>query len=217
MEDPAAKASIPTWETGNWSSMISAALARSARLCRGSGFTLIEVLVVVMIIGIISAIVVLGLGNLGNDRDLQNEARRMTSLIEMTSDEATMQGRDFGLEVLQTGYRFVEFDPLSEQWYEVIGDDLMRPRQLAQDTEFDLFLEDKRVLLDPEAADIGQDDEDDDDDRDLSDDYLPHVLMLSSGDISPFELEIVRVTDRASIQLSVSPAGELKVGESEEE
>ena len=192
------------------------ALGRPAQPCRGSGFTLIEVLVVVVIIGVVSAIVVLGLGNLGNDRELQNEARRMTSLIEMASDEATMQGRDFGLEVLQTSYRFVEFDSLTEQWYEVIGDDLMRPRQLAQDTEFDLFLEDRRVLLEVEAADIAQDD-DDDDDRDLIDDYLPHILVLSSGDISPFELEIIRMTDRASVQLSVSPAGELKVGASEDE
>ncbi len=192
------------------------ALGRPAQPCHGSGFTLIEVLVVVVIIGVVSAIVVLGLGNLGNDRELQNEARRMTSLIEMASDEATMQGRDFGLEVLQTSYRFVEFDSLTEQWYEVIGDDLMRPRQLAQDTEFDLFLEDRRVLLELEAADIAPDD-DDDDDRDLIDDYLPHILVLSSGDISPFELEIIRMTDRASVQLSVSPAGELKVGASEDE
>lgn len=192
------------------------ALGRPAQPCRGSGFTLIEVLVVVVIIGVVSAIVVLGLGNLGNDRELQNEARRMSSLIEMASDEATMQGRDFGLEVLQTSYRFVEFDSLTEQWYEVIGDDLMRPRHLAQDTEFDLILEDRRILLELEAADIAQDD-DDDDDRDLIDDYLPHILVLSSGDISPFELEIIRMTDRASVQLSVSPAGELKVGASEDE
>ncbi len=216
MADPAAKAPIPTWETGNWTTMNISALGRPAQPCHGSGFTLIEVQVVVVIIGVVSAIVVLGLGNLGNDRELQNEARRMTSLIEMASDEATMQGRDFGLEVLQTSYRFVEFDSLTEQWYEVIGDDLMRPRQLAQDTEFDLILEDRRILLELEAADIAQDD-DDDDDRDLIDDYLPHILVLSSGDISPFELEIIRMTDRASVQLSVSPAGELKVGTSEDE
>lgn len=194
--------------------MNPAALARSTRPCRGGGFTLIEVLVVVVIIGIISAIVVLGLGNLGDDRDLRNEARRMVSLIELASDEATMQGRDFGLELMQTGYRFVEFDPLTEQWFEVVGDDLMRPRRLGQDTEFELFLEDRRVLLALEAAETQRDD---DDDRDLSDDYLPHVLLMSSGDISPFELEMIRMTDRSSIRLSASPAGELKVGPDEDQ
>ena len=195
--------------------MNHSALARSARPCRRSGFTLIEVLVVVMIIAIISAVSVLALGNLGDDRALQNEARRMTALIEMASDEAMLQGRDFGLEVSQRGYRFVEYDPFTEHWFEVIGDDLMRPRTLAEDTEFDLFLEDKRIALKLEAAETER--SDDDDDKDLTDDYLPHVLVLSSGDITPFVLEIYRSTDRASVQLSASPTGELKVGTSEEE
>ncbi len=195
--------------------MNHSALARSARPCRRSGFTLIEVLVVVMIIAIISAVSVLALGNLGDDRALQNEARRMTALIEMASDEAMLQGRDFGLEVSQRGYRFVEYDPFTEHWFEVIGDDLMRPRTLAEDTEFDLFLEDKRIALKLEAAETER--SDDDDDKDLTDDYLPHVLVLSSGDITPFVLEIYRSTDRASVQLSASPAGELKVGTSEDE
>ena len=195
--------------------MNHSAFSRSARPCRGSGFTLIEVLVVVVIIGIISAVAVLALGNLGDDRELQNEARRMTSLIEMASDEATLQGRDFGLELLQRGYRFVEFDPLTEQWSEVFGDDLMRPRTLADNTEFDLFLEDKRVLLKVDAADAKG--SDDDDDSSLIQAYVPHVLVLSSGDITPFVLEIFRTTDRASIVLSASPTGELKVGTSEDE
>ncbi len=195
--------------------MNRSAFSRSARPCRGNGFTLIEVLVVVVIIGIVSAIAVLALGNLGDDRELQNEARRMTSLIEMASDEATLQGRDFGVQLLQRGYRFVEFDPLTERWSEVFGDDLMRPRTLADDTEFDLFLEDKRVLLKFDAAETER--SDDDDDSDITQDYVPHVLVLSSGDITPFVLEIFRNTDRASVVLSASPAGELKVGTSEDE
>ncbi len=194
--------------------MMPSDVSASARPSHGSGFTLIEVLVVVVIIGIISAVVVLGLGNLGDDRELQTEARRITSLIEMASDEATLQGRDFGLELLQTGYRFVEHEPLTGQWSEVFGDDLMRLRQLAQDTEFELFLEDRRVLLDIDAADSARND--DTDDNDLSQDYLPHILILSSGDITPFRLEIVRNTDRTSVALGVSASGEITVGTSDD-
>ncbi len=194
--------------------MMPSDVSASARPSHGSGFTLIEVLVVVVIIGIISAVVVLGLGNLGDDRELQTEARRITSLIEMASDEATLQGRDFGLELLQTGYRFVEHEPLTGQWSEVFGDDLMRLRQLAQDTEFELFLEDRRVLLDTDAADSARDD--DTDDNDLSHDYLPHILILSSGDITPFRLEIVRNTDRTRVALGVSASGEITVGTSDD-
>jgi len=194
--------------------MIPSNVSAAARPRYGSGFTLIEVLVVVTIIGIISAVVVLSLGNLGDDRELQTEARRITSLIEMASDEATLQGRDFGLEFLQTGYRFVEYDALTGQWSEVFGDELMRLRQLAQDTEFDLFLEDRRVLLDIDAADSAQND--DADDNYLRQDYLPHILILSSGDITPFRLEIVRNTDRSSVSLGVSANGEISVGTSDD-
>ena len=190
--------------------MIPSNVSAAARPRYGSGFTLIEVMVVVTIIGIISAVVVLSLGNLGDDRELQTEARRITLLIEMASDEATLQGRDFGLEFLQTGYRFVEYDALTGQWSEVFGDELMRLRQLAQDTEFDLFLEDRRILLDIDAADSAQND--DADDNYLRQDYLPHILILSSGDITPFRLEIVRNTDRARVALGVSASGEITVG-----
>ena len=194
--------------------MIPSNVSAAARPRYGSGFTLIEVLVVVTIIGIISAVVVLSLGNLGDDRELQTEARRITSLIEMASDEATLQGRDFGLEFLQTGYRFVEYDALTGQWSEVFGDELMRLRQLAQDTEFDLFLEDRRIQLDIDAADSAQND--DADDNYLRQDYLPHILILSSGDITPFRLEIVRNTDRSSVSLGVSANGEISVGTSDD-
>ena len=177
---------------------------------RRSGFTLVEVLVVVLIIGIISATVLLSMGTVSDDRALQTEARRMSTLIELASDEATVQGRDFGLELLQTGYRFVEFDPLNRQWGEIFGDDFLRPRNLPEDTEFELYLEDRRVLLDPEPAQTSGDDDDDID-------YLPHVLIMSSGDITPFDLEIVRHIDRATVALHVTADGAIKVGDDEDE
>ena len=174
-------------------------------------FTLIELLVVIVIVGIVSAVALLSLGILGDDRNLQREARRLGSLIELANDEATMQGRDYGLEIMQSGYRFVEHDPLIGQWNEIIGDETLRPRQLEEQMEFALFIEDRRVLLEEEAA-VTEDDEDDDEsNRNLVDDYIPHVLILSSGDITPFELRIVRQSDRAEITMTMSLLGEFEI------
>ncbi len=178
---------------------------------RDGAFTLIELLVVIIIIAVISAVAMLSLGILGDDRDLQREARRFSSLIELANDEATIQGRDFGLELMQSGYRFVEHDPLLNQWHELIGDDFLRARQLGENMEFELFIEDHRVLLDTEAAATERDEDQDEGNSDLTDDYLPHILILSSGDISPFELRLSRSSDRAALTVTMSAAGELEI------
>jgi len=176
-------------------------------LSRSRAFTLIELLVVVIIITVISAVALLSLGILGDDRNLQREARRLSSLIELANDEATIQGRDYGLEIMASGYRFVEFDPLLNQWYEMIGDDFLRPRQIEDGMEFELFIEDHRVLLDAQAAETDRDE----DESNLTDNYIPHILILSSGDVSPFELRLSRSSDRASLTLTMSLAGELEI------
>ena len=174
------------------------------------GFTLVEILVVLVIIGVVIAVALLSFGILGESRGLDREARRMSALIEMASDEAMIQGRDYGIEVLQDGYRFVEYDPLIDQWFEVINDDLMRARELEEGAEFELVLEDHEVLLEAEAKSL-EAAEDDERRRDLTEDYLPHILILSSGDVTPFELTMQRFVDRSRVTLSMSLAGELDI------
>jgi general secretion pathway protein H len=121
-----------------------------------------------------------------------------------------MQGRDFGIEVMLAGYRWVEHDPYLNQWFEVADDEVMRTRELEDGTEFELYIEEHRVLLEEEAKDTETDE--DEPGRDLTDDYLPHILVLSSGDITPFELRLVRASDRAEVTLTMSAAGEMEIG-----
>jgi general secretion pathway protein H len=149
----------------------------------------------------------------------------LTTLIELANDEASVLGREYGLELSATGYRFVEFDPLLNRWYEIIGDELLRPRELEPGIEFDLFIEDRRVLLENELITLTPaepepeqgDDEDeqverrDDKESKLLNDYEPHVLIMSSGDVSPFELRILQPDKRYEMTLTMSLAGELEM------
>ncbi len=191
--------------------MIATARDRLDAVRKRGGFTLIELLVVVVIIGIVSSFFLLSFGILGSDRALDQHVRRLGSLLELTRDEATLQGRDFGLEVLQSGYRFVELDPILGQWSEVVGDDMLKSRQLDQDMEIELYIEDRRVVLSREPAKTEKTKEGDLRQGSLQENYAPHVLILSSGDLSPFRMTIVRAADRARKTLSVSVAGDIRI------
>lgn len=185
---------------------------------RGTGgFTLIEILVVVTIIAVLSSLVLLSVGVVRNDRDVETELRRAASLIELAADEAVLQGRDFGIEFLVEGYRFVELDPLIGRWNEVVGDDLLRPRRLPDGMEFEVTVEGRRVRLAREAAAVDTSVNDKEKGKGLASSYTPHALILSSGDLTPFELALIRRGDDLTKVLRILPGGEIRIGEDDAE
>lgn len=174
---------------------------------RSGGFSLIEILVVIVIIGIVASIAVLSITLAGGDSQLREEAQRIVSLVEVAQDESLLQGREYGLEFMQGAYRFVEFDPLSRQWSEIIGDDTLRLRQLPEELELELYIEDRRVVLKTDPARMKSDDED----RPGVERYAPHVLIYSSGDMSPFEIHFVRSIDNSLVAVQGDFAGTLEI------
>ncbi len=163
----------------------------------------------VVIIGIVSSITLMSLGVLGDDRELRTEARRMQTLLEIAQDEAVLQGREFGLEIMLDSFRFVEFDPYANQWHAIVGDATMRLRQLPEDVEFDLLLDDRHVELELDPAEFDTDDEQTD--RGPRETYTPHLFIFSSGDMSPFELHITRRYDQEQIILRRDLIGEYEI------
>lgn len=174
-----------------------------------AGFSLIEILVVLVIIGTVISVGVLSLNLASDDRDLVREARRFMSLVEVAQDEAMVQGREFGIEFMNAGYRFVEYDSVAALWTLVPNDDKLIMRQLPADVVFELWIEEKRILLDDNPKMIM--DEDDDAATTQLEAYLPHVFVFSSGDMTPFEITMRRVTDQLYIDLAGDLLGNVEL------
>lgn len=174
-----------------------------------SGFTLIETLVVVIVITIIVSVGILSLGLVRDDRVLRREAARIGSLLEVAQDEAMMQGREFGLEVMRESYRFVEYDPQQRRWADVPTEDMFRARQLPDNIEFDLYLEDKSIQLELDGLDLAE--PEDERDSDGLKDYAPHVFVFSSGDTTPFELRLVDAQHQHTVILSADITGQIEI------
>ena len=114
-------------------------------------------MVVLVIVGVLMAVAILSFGILADDDNMDREARRLSSLIQLVTDEATTQGRDFGVEFMTAGYRFVEHDPLARS---VVRNHRRRlPRATGtwkKASEFELYLEERKVLLHTDAQETAK-------------------------------------------------------------
>lgn len=73
------------------------------------GFTLIELMVVVTIIGIMSGLIVMNMVTSDPQKDLIREARRLMAVIELAQDEALFGRQDIGIVVTENGYSFARY------------------------------------------------------------------------------------------------------------
>lgn len=187
---------------------------RQQELQREQGFSLVEILVVVLIVAIVTSAAMLSFANVSDDRELRTEARRFAALVEVALDEATMQGRDFGIELMTGGYRFVEYDAYAARWTSLPGDDTLRLRALPDSVEIELFMEGQRVLLSdsPAAFDVP----DDTSFRSAGEFYAPHLLVYSSGDATPFEMHLWRASDDRRVIVRGDGLGTVKIADDED-
>ena len=179
---------MPTSARGITNNFTLAAARRRAR-----GFTLLEILVVVAIIAVFVGVAVLSTDLVAFDRRLEQQARRLESVLRYAGEEALLQTVDYGLLFDETGYRFVYFDQtVVPPVWRLLQSEILAPYQLEDDMEFALTIDDAEVDLDPADLILPVDESEDG----LPPPYPPpHVMLLSSGEVTPFELEFLRISE----------------------
>jgi len=93
-----------------------------------TGFTLIEILVVLSIVGVISAVVLLATAP-GGSAQTRTEARRLATLLELALAETRATGRSIAWSPTPDGYEFQRRTDDGE-WRSFADDSPYRPRAL---------------------------------------------------------------------------------------
>lgn len=163
---------MPTSETGTSTSNPVRPRARER------GFSLMEIMVVVAIIGLVTAMVMIQFTGSSRDTELDKEAERLDALLSYVREQAELQTRDYGLRMTDRGYSFVVFDLLADEWRLAEEDDALRERQLPEGIRPQMAVEGRSIVLDNRKKDI--------------EDFAPHVLIFANGDISSFEVTLRR-------------------------
>lgn len=206
------------------------------------GFTLIEILVVITIIGILSGLIVINVVTSDPQKDLNREGERLMAVLEMAQEEALFGRQDIGVVVTEQGYSFSRYalpdvvepepDPTATANQQGIANQLLAaaaPKQIdpvwiaiADDNalrphelseDYEIVLEVDEQLIDPTG---GKKVDPDNTVTDEEDAVLPAIYISPSGEMTPFVLEIY-LKDDSDIMVKVSgdDTGRLWMGDDE--
>ncbi|MGE6434679.1 type II secretion system minor pseudopilin GspH [Shewanella baltica] len=162
---------------------------------RHAGFTLMEVMLVILLMGLTAAAVTMSIGNSGPQQALDRTARQFIAATEMVLDETVLSGQFIGIVIEKTSYQFVFYK--DGKWEPLDKDRLLSEKQMEPGVVMNLVLD---------GLPLVQDDEEDDswfkepliepsaDDKKKHPE--PQVMLFPSGEMSAFELTFITKTDK---------------------
>ena len=134
-------------------------------VCRQAGFTLLEILVVMILLGIIPSVAVFSVGG-SKEGEIEQEVQRMVRLIQLAKEEAILNRQELAVKFSPTAYEFLRLE--DENWVPYTENRLFYQRELGEEYELRLLQDGISVSLQDEDA--------------------GRILLLSSGEMTPFEL-----------------------------
>lgn len=133
------------------------------------GFTLLEILVVLFIMGIILGFATLSIGGRSLDDKLAQEAQRLLQVMQIASDEAALTTAEIGFRPVDGGYVFLVKG--SESWVPIEN-----PRSPLRSYSFEIPAEIELTEI-PQGMPASTEEKN-----------APVFFFFSSGELTPFEL-----------------------------
>ncbi len=174
------------------------------RNSRNSGFTMVEVLAVVVIIGVVTALGIISIRALGGRDDQGQAATRLAGLIQLASENARLENIQYGLVVKPHHYQFVRLS--GNNWAAITNDPTFKSRKLPDDMELSVSVQNaihvplpgtasgSATAAEPTsamaAASASGGDSSDASDSGNAKAIHPQIAILSTGEMTPFTMRL---------------------------
>ena len=143
------------------------------------GFTLLEILVVLLIIGLIASVVVINISGSGYKTELRSAAHTISNQIELARNESTFRNELWGISIKRDKVRFLKFDPGTDKWNSVTR---LSYRRVELDENYEIRLDTQERDLQPEPVELEE--------------TVPDLVIEPTGEVTPFEISIEYVPER---------------------
>ncbi len=156
------------------------------------GFTLIEVMVVIALIGVIATMVQFSFSGKRPEDTLKEASFRFTGIFESAANYGLLNNVELGLVIKDNSYQFLGYDGV--KWSEVAQQEWLSVQELPEGVELTLTLDDLPIeepILFDSSVFTEQANEYlsfDDIEAKKEQQVVPQVYILSGGDITPFSL-----------------------------
>ncbi|WP_166838177.1 type II secretion system minor pseudopilin GspH [Rheinheimera pleomorphica] len=169
------------------------------------GFTLVEVMLVMLLIGLLATTVVMNFSGESREERLAKEAERFQQLFQFVAETAMLKQQEWGLYVQPDRYGFLYYSNEDGKWAPADEPASLQQYKLPADMTLSLELEglpgeDSNLLSQLDW----QLDEDEQSEEQTEVPVLPQVFILSSGEISPFQLLLSETSDLTPLYSAVS-------------
>ena len=160
-----------------------------SRFNQASGFTLVEILVVLIIVSVMSGIVVTSLPSSFQNSDFDEESLRLKTVIELIREESLTRASEYGLNTDKDNYSFFVYNEIEQNWTQ-LNTKPYAEHKLGYGILLKTSIEDNELILT------------DEEDEESSVPNAPRILLLSSGEMTPFEITIALGRDKTRTLVS---------------
>jgi general secretion pathway protein H len=151
------------------------------------GFTLIEILIVIVIISIVSSVALVTISG-NKTKQVESFAKQLTRLITLAEQEAMLQPATLGLAFYQHSFQFFNYTPSEDNPWKAITTGSLGLHKIPEHIQLTLRVNNEGKVLDGK----------------------PHIFISESGDITAFTLTIANRGEKPAYVIRSDASGNVQ-------